>query len=578
MKKTTILTLALFLALALVTNTQGITYITDVMINESCEAWNSTLWTAWNDVTIPFNGYYSYPNALCRLTAGVYAQLDSNPTYKFDGDVSNQTNGDAMNLSYSLILGSAGTMYAPSYQVDNNGSLYIRLTSEADRYFDFEVAGYPKFGDMYSFLEEYEYVVNMIIYDNCSIIISFNGTETAEVYNCSYKEYEYNISTKTQGFGWSHVMFDNLVLWQNYSYGVNTHLNIFDETNDTQINYTTTTINIISDNYNLNYTTENGTFHTNLEADNYEIRYKPGNHTERSYYLTLNHSGQTVNITMYSLLNETGYFPIIVNVLDQYSEPVPGAFVQALRFFPNSTTPYKLVATRETDQNGQAALDLELYTAWYKFQVIHNDQIKVRDGARQIFDTSWTYYLSTAEDYYGSYGSIGSLLYYFEFLNDTNQFRLEWTDTSGYLEQICLDVMKTTRISEEGICYNCSNSATGILYCDVTDDNQSSYIAKLRYNSNTEFSDYVDTLSISFNRVYQTFGLNTLFYVGIAFLAFSTLGFLLAGIVGGLGLGLVGGIISISLTKIIDINWVGIGSTILLFIIIIIILARRRGE
>jgi hypothetical protein len=350
---------------------------------------------------------------------------------------------------------------------------------------------------------------------------------------------------------------------------------LYDETNNSLINKSIY-VDIIGTSLNLNYSGTNGCVNFNLTtSDDYEFRYKAGNYTERSYYATIDYTS-LYNFSFYSLHNETGYNPIIISVFDQSSTRVQKAQINVLRYFPNDAAQYKLVSMKRTNNYGEASLDLELFNPYYKFRVLYNDEYKIFDGPTQVFSTTWNYFISTITERFGSFNRINNILYALDFLNTTNQFRLEYTDVDGLVQEVCLNVIRFTNYSYESYCHNCTGAVSAILYCNVANISGTSYIGRFELKTTTQNSNYSSIADkiVSFKDSITVFEKNDLFY-GILFLI---TGALLGISIGGVGMLLMAfyfGIFILSIVNIINLTLTSIIAVFVGILIMIIIFKRR---
>lgn len=569
------------LALIIIATPTTATELKIVHVNETCTANNATLWRSYG--TVNFNvehpdyagTYWCYIGHDSNITTKLSFKIPGKPYTMLNLSYWYTTDTEASNRAYTMPslgpvenLTSTGDVQgfpiASPYMASGSAAIRVNYGNETK-------------GTGLGFTYNPPDVVYMsiIAWWNSSVFVYYNGILVSNNTNLSYPNYDYNISLRQGSFPtFGHSYFRNITLITNTTKENTLNLFIHDETNDSIINYETTIVNVINDDetINNNYTTNTGEIGINLTNDEYEIRYAPGNYTQRTYYVTIN-SINTTNITLYSLRNTTGYFPIIITVYDSAGDRLPGARVNALRYFPNSTEAYKLVATKNTNNDGEATLDLELYTTYYKFQVIYNGQIVQTDGPTQIYESSWSYHVPTTEQYFKGFQVYDTLIYSLGFINTTDQFKLEWTDTDGIMDQICLYVDKIGYGGETHICSNCSTSSTAILYCDVTDDNQSTYRAYVELETSTPYSvfnlieQYKD-----FGRSATIFAQEGIFWFAMLIITAALLG-LTGGIIGIILMVFAIGFVLVSLTGIVEIG-VTVVTSLAFLVILIIFLVR----
>jgi len=558
--------------------------VTTTYIEEDCDAINATLWNYTNDFTAG-NNVGGNPE-VCRLGANPgYISLVNGKIYNTPIASIGSKNNSVI-LSYTVQMSdSANNAFLPSFStcqdpLDTSEDCVYMLLQVGMGYLNNFSVKLPSNGTTpltTQFAGSRWYNITQILYINGDYTIYINGSMMFNTSNLSFVSKYYNVLFRTGQVGWQTFYFDGLILKEQHVETNNTYACVFDETNNSLINYTTIYADVIIDNIaNQNYTTTNGCFNINLTTGLNEIRYKPGNHTERSYYVTMNQTSN-INLTLYSLLNTTGYYPVVVTVLDENSRPLEGATINYLRYFPNESAQYKHVGMKKTNTNGQAPIDLELYYPYYKFQVVYDDEIKLRDGPTQIYSLNWNYYISTKPLRFDSFNRINNIVYYFDFLNTTNQFRLEYLDTDGLVQEVCLNVWKFNNYTTEQVCYNCSNAVSAILYCDVADDNQSTYHAQFELKTNTLNSEYpsIADMYISFKRAAQIFGNDGMLYAGIMMLLGSLLGITM-GTSGMLIMAFFFGMVMFGLTGIVQWTMLTIISVLVLVVVLITLFKVRR--
>lgn len=370
---------------------------------------------------------------------------------------------------------------------------------------------------------------------NSSVFYQGSATENYTTFYLNNGTYNLTV-TKTNYLPYNNLFnlsyVQNLTIDDEMSFGNNSNLVIRDENNDSIIDYTTTYVQVITtgneSNANSNYTSSTGNFYINLTLGvEYEIRYRTDKHNERVYYATGSYFN---NYTLYLLLNETAYNPIVIRVRDEKNERVSNAQINVYRFFTNTTEPYRIVAMKKTNSNGEVNFDLELLNPYYKFHVIHNNQLKYVDDPTQIFQTSWVYYISTVINYLESWYAVDNVYTQLTFNNLTNKTRFEWVDTNNVIDGMCLRVDDNDKLyGITRICNNCSTGISGVLFCNVPSEKNHEYIISVYADTTYQFTNRtIQQAIISFyEKVVPT--VQMWFWVGLLIFAA-----ILLGITGGL--------------------------------------------
>ena len=541
-------------------------------INETCD---SLITPGYWDYVNYFSISYptSYPGkSVCRYVADSYFWTKEKISL-----INYSTTNDSVILEYEVMFNGAGSASLPSLSQCVFTGSYLYVTCErfairvgaSNLYVDTTYnttlvsATSVTVGPLYNY--------KIILNDRCENLLYVNNSLLYKFTNCSM----YNSSWYITGYSGSEtIYFDNLTLRRFYNSDFNTGICLYDETNNSLIN-NTVYIDVITDSYNTNYSGNNGCVYINfISSGDYEFRYSALNYTERSYYAKINHTTVS-NFTLYSLLNTTGYNPVIITVFDQSSTRVQKAQINVLRYFRNDTAQYKLVSMKRTNNYGEASLDLELYNTYYKFQVIYDDAYKIFDGPTQIFSTSWNYFINTITERFDSFNRINNILYTLDFLNSTNQFRLTYTDIDGLVQQACLKVFRVTNYSIDSYCTNCTYAVGAVMYCDVANISGTSYVGRFELKTTTTNSNYTSIMDkwVSFTKD-PIFDKKDLFY-GILFLITGALLGISMGGVGMLIMMFYIGIFIINLTGIISLTTGSIISIIVGVLVMIIIFKRR---
>ena len=176
--------------------------------------------------------------------------------------------------------------------------------------------------------------------------------------------------------------FGNLSLFTQLQNSVN--IEFFRETDRTLLNGITVFADFIGPTV-LNLSTLNATlFVDNLGEGSYEIRYRADGFDRRSFFFDLQ-SSTIANFDLF-LLNNTVSTLIEVRVSDENDDPIVGAFLKVLRFYPAQNL-FNIVEISKTNFNGDAPINIIQNTQEYRFIVERNGVVLFSSGEFKITST-----------------------------------------------------------------------------------------------------------------------------------------------------------------------------------------------
>lgn len=268
-------------------------------------------------------------------------------------------------------------------------------------------------------------------------------------------------------------------------------LTFYNESTGNKLNATNITVQLISNQYSNNYTTENGTLSVNaLVPEEYTIRYWREADVPREYYVTLtNQSYQNISLFIVDSGISQLYLPIVYN---QYSRPLGGARIQLLRAYinPDNTLSYKVVEMTTTDTNGQGVLRVVPNIINYKLLISHQGTTFTTDPTKFTASTN-AYTLSDAQSVLTSLTALPYVYTNVTYITGTQTFVFTWVDNRNIVESGCLIVTKKNNTGFHQVYSSCSDGSSGSIPYTVTDTgNFTSYSALGQLNTNTEFSTY----------------------------------------------------------------------------------------
>ena len=251
-------------------------------------------------------------------------------------------------------------------------------------------------------------------------------------------------------------------------------------------------VEIIGNINSYNYTTSNSSLYVDLlSPDDYIVRSNALGFLENFYYFELNNRSYN-EINIYLISNSTGQEVTCV-VYDEVNNLVEDVYIKVLKYYSNSNH-YKVVSYGKTNFEGEARINIEKGEEYYKFMLYYPLSIlKEETNPTYIYPDTETLNFQInlgeviANNYFNTFNSVYSLT----FNNNTNNFRLVFSDTNGLSSQYCLYVYKLYSSSETLINYNCLESSAGTILINITPTNGSTYLSKafVYYGSNKNFLD-----------------------------------------------------------------------------------------
>lgn len=331
----------------------------------------------------------------------------------------------------------------------------------------------------------------------------------------------YNISVLSPGFSLQSVLYNSSGTHQEYNFSLylkNTFNIIFrEEVTETLIDNTLITVQFISDSFGSNYTTPNGTLLVSLlTPDIYTIRSSAtGYHTGFKTVQLTNNSLQ--NFTIY-MSNATTHTEVTATVIDEFGDRVEGAYIESLRYDTDTNT-YKSIEVVQTNFDGQAELNLEKNTEFYKFIIYYPfGTAKLTTTPTQIFGNTLTFQINLGTIAGSEFFTWNNLQYSLYFGNTTNTFTYTFTDLSNSVSQGCLDVHKIVKTRITQINESCVSGSSGSINILISPQNGSTFVARAYITTDTQY--LVEEKVVSYGLTSQS-GKLGLFLVMILIILFS---------------------------------------------------------
>lgn len=416
---------------------------------------------------------------------------------------------------------------------------------------------------------------------NTGIITNYNTT-TGILYVNVIKGNTYSLRINATNYAYSYYNKTASVNYNNYTFNLypenSINITFYDEINKKVFsqsnNYPNITLIIQKENSSVNSTVITGNYLvTKLDTGMYLLRYSSSGFLERTYYYTV--TPYSTSLLSLYLINNTESSTVKINVKDLYGNIIEGAYIKLLRYYIDTNT-YETVEISKTDYNGNAYLQIQLATTqnngeFYKFIIELNDKTYLETTPSKIYDTTLNFVIATTESTLVEYNDNLKLFYDISFNNNTDNFRLTWSDGYGNFIGTCLKVYKVSLSSNNLYGSSCVNSSSGSILVPVDNITGSSYEAKAyAYYGNYEL--YLGSLTHNFNTNKAVMGKNGLFFAMIMIMLFALLGIYNLYISVIL---MVVGLIIMSMFGLITIGWATIMG--IVCIALFIVLVKRNG-
>jgi len=195
--------------------------------------------------------------------------------------------------------------------------------------------------------------------------------------------------------------------------------------------------------------------------------------THFNYFLdNINFSNSTRVIDLYF---SEGTTQVTFSVKDSSSNDLAGATI-IIDKFSIATNSYKTVEVIETGFDGNAYANLILNTAYYRFTVKYDNEVKKITKRKNIVSTTQNFQINLLEgDWYADFDKYQDISYNLSFDNGSiKKFRLQWYDSNSQLSQICLSVKELNRTDNKELnsTARCGTTYSGELLYDIGNASQ----------------------------------------------------------------------------------------------------------
>lgn len=293
---------------------------------------------------------------------------------------------------------------------------------------------------------------------------TYNVTITAPNYVTTYQQLEINAT--------------NYYFQLNFSLRYTNTFNItfYDEVTKDLIDFTTVSLDLISDEFASNYSTTNGTLRiTLLTPEDYIFRYSalPDYPLRFSWFNLSN--GTFNNIELY-LLNSTEATNVTITVIDENTIPVENARVTAQRY-DLATNSYIDQETIITNFAGQGIMQLELNAEYYKFIVVYDNVVRLVTNGAYVTTTTQTLQIVIGDTIGEGFQNYLNIAYNLSFNNATNNFVYTYLPLQDLVQGGCLYVYEVDFRRSTLVNSTCSSASSATIVLGVTPTNGTTYRA-----------------------------------------------------------------------------------------------------
>lgn len=251
-----------------------------------------------------------------------------------------------------------------------------------------------------------------------------------------------------------------------------------------------------------NNTVSNWTINAQAEYSNLPT------YAEKNYWFVnypLNSS--PTNINLY-LTNNTAQLKL--QLRDFNDDAISDAYISVLSY-DLGTNSYRTTEIVKTDSSGDAYAQIVQNTAWYAFLVEYDGDVILQTLPTKITSTTLTLRADLQTDYFASYDVVQGITSDLTFNNATTTFSFTWSDPTGSTAQGCLELTRISINGETELNSSCVTSSAATLLMNITDVPGTNTYKADGYAVVSGQNFHLQTLSVTFNSTFKTFGLSGIF-------------------------------------------------------------------
>ncbi len=229
----------------------------------------------------------------------------------------------------------------------------------------------------------------------------------------------------------------------------------------------------------------------NVTLDGFYSYYSDG-YDRREYIIDDGIIGNfTQNIPLYLALTADTDI-VTITVIDQNYVALEGALV-AIQNWIVGTNTYNTIGMFTTSSEGTGIMNLELYNIWYRAVVNYQGSIVRVTDVQKLSDTTWNIIVELGVD--NAYDLFDTISHGLTFDNVTNITSFTWLDNSGYTQEGCLEVRRSTSLGYDVQYYDCTTSVSGTINYQLNGSGEYNILGTIELLPLYNVSRIVDTLS-----------------------------------------------------------------------------------
>lgn len=309
-------------------------------------------------------------------------------------------------------------------------------------------------------------------------------------------------------------------LYVNVVYGNQYNFSFYDESTNTIMVGDNVTVELFTHYNYIDDSTITGLLTLNDTIDgSYTLIYTSDGYTTRTEEFVIRGGGS--GTYTYYLLNSTSVDDITCYVYDTVGNKLEGYDIQILKLIDGS---YILVETATTNFNGEAVISAEKNTPFYKFYILYNGIILKTTAQTEIITDTLTFYVDLFSDIYSSYDKARRLVYDFDYDIASENFVVDYVDTTLTVSEVCLEVYSTTSVTVARSLYNssCLTTTSGTIYVGAPNISGTTYYGELYTSFSPE--QYLDQLIQQFPDSVLDLGILGMFLTLLIIMSFGLIG------------------------------------------------------
>lgn len=224
-------------------------------------------------------------------------------------------------------------------------------------------------------------------------------------------------------------------------------------------------------------TLDGNIFINELPAGDYTLIFESENYPSR--FSNVEVPSLTVAEKDLYLVSPSDISNVTITVIDENANPVEGAAVKILRYYPSLGQEVEVVQ-KLTDIEGDSIVEVIKFSTLYRIMVEYEDETKLTTIRSTINKDSLTLQINIGSESLSSYSRYNQLDYALSFDTSANEFNAIYSTITGLASNICLDVDRINALNGTiDVSYTCSSASSGSITAPVTNTSGYYYRARL---------------------------------------------------------------------------------------------------